>query len=75
MHRVVPAADMNSHRYSIAYFLRPENGLRFEDPEGKEITAKEWHDKKYRTFADSHEEQNRHSVLMGGMASLTEIAL
>jgi len=68
MHRVVPVTEMPvEHRYSIAYFLRPESEVIYEDPEGKKISAKQWHDNKYQTFADSHENQARNSILMGGM--------
>ena len=68
MHRVIPTMDCpTEHRYSIAYFLRPENHVEYKDPEGKAISAKEWHDNKYRTFADSHAKQATNSILMGGM--------
>jgi isopenicillin N synthase-like dioxygenase len=68
MHRVVPASESpTEHRYSIAYFLRPENEVRYKDPEGREISAKEWHDNKYHTFTETHDEQAKTSILMGGM--------
>jgi isopenicillin N synthase-like dioxygenase len=68
MHRVVPTTNTpTEHRYSIAYFLRPENDLEYKDPEGHTISAKSWHDAKYDTFADSHEKQATNSILMGGM--------
>lgn len=68
MHRVVPTTETpTEHRYSVAYFLRPENDLKYEDPEGRAISAQQWHDDKYRTFADSHEKQATNSILLGGM--------
>ncbi|KAF2675772.1 2OG-Fe-II oxygenase family oxidoreductase [Lentithecium fluviatile CBS 122367] len=68
VHRVVPTSETpTEHRYSIAYFLRPENGIQYEDPEGHAISAKQWHDNKYKTFADSHEKQATNSILLGGM--------
>jgi isopenicillin N synthase-like dioxygenase len=73
MHRVVPATEpLTEHRYSIAYFLRPENEVTYKDPEGREISAKEWHDNKYRTFAETHEQQATTSILMGGMETGSE---
>ncbi|KAH8621912.1 hypothetical protein IG631_23534 [Alternaria alternata] len=76
MHRVVPTPKTaTQNRYSIAYFLRPENDIEYKDPEGKPISAKEWHDNKYKTFADSHEKQAMNSILMGGMDRLARTGI
>lgn len=76
MHRVVPTEETRSqHRYSIAYFLRPENDLEYKNPEGKSISAKKWHDAKYETFADSHEVQATSSILLGGMDTAARAAI
>ncbi|OWY45646.1 hypothetical protein AA0118_g10866 [Alternaria tenuissima] len=76
MHRVVPTPETaTQNRYSIAYFLRPENDIEYKDPEGKPISAKEWHDNKYKTFADSHEKQAMNSILMGGMDRLARTGI
>jgi len=66
LHRVVPVTS-NEDRYSIAYFLRPENETRFEDIEGRKVKAVEWHDDKYVMFAETHDRQERSSMLTGGM--------
>jgi len=61
LHRVIPPsgedAAQDEDRYSIAYFLRPENKTVYKDPQGRPISAAEWHDKKYVMFAEPHDEQ------------------
>lgn len=66
LHRVVPVTS-NEDRYSIAYFLRPENETRFEDTDGREVKAVDWHDDKYVMFAEPHDRQERSRMLTGGM--------
>ena len=66
LHRVVPVTS-NEDRYSIAYFLRPENETRFKDMDGREVKAVDWHDDKYVMFAEPHDRQERSSMLTGGM--------
>ena len=65
-HRVVPVAR-DEDRYSIAYFLRPENDVHFEDVEGKKVKAAQWHDNKYVMFGEPHERQAKSAMLTGGM--------
>jgi isopenicillin N synthase-like dioxygenase len=72
LHRVVPVAS-DENRYSIAYFLRPENAAHLEDTEGRRIKAGEWHDQKYVMFGESHEKQAMSSMLTGGMERAIEI--
>uniref|UniRef100_A0A8H7K3W3 Fe2OG dioxygenase domain-containing protein n=1 Tax=Bionectria ochroleuca TaxID=29856 RepID=A0A8H7K3W3_BIOOC len=69
VHRVVREgrASSEGHRYSIAYLLRPADNTTFLDAEGIEITAKELAESKYNSYAASHAEQDKSSVLMGGM--------
>ncbi|KAF2704392.1 Clavaminate synthase-like protein [Pleomassaria siparia CBS 279.74] len=55
------------NRYSIAYFLRLGSDVTYEDPEGLPVSAKQWHDNKCQTFADTHEQQAKNSILMGEM--------
>jgi len=69
LHRVVPVNE-KEHRYSIAYFLRPESALQFKDPEERVVSAEEWHDKKYVMFAEPHRVQAESKMLMGGMETL-----
>ncbi|KAF9482691.1 2OG-Fe-II oxygenase family oxidoreductase [Pholiota conissans] len=68
LHRVVPVAE-DEDRYSIAYFLRPENAVHLEDSEGRRVKAEEWHDQKYVMFGETHEKQSQSSMLTGGMES------
>lgn len=73
IHRVVPF-DPTEHRYSIAYFLRAENDAMFTDPEGRHITAGQWHDEKFFAFINPPEVQAMapKSMLLGGMTEEDE---
>ncbi|ODA78228.1 hypothetical protein RJ55_05609 [Drechmeria coniospora] len=51
VHRVVPLQKtQDEDRYSIAYFLRMNDGGIFRDTTGKTWTADEWHDFKFGVF-------------------------
>lgn len=51
VHRVVPLKKTQEEdRYSIAYFLRPNDDVTFRDATGKMWSAKEWHDFKFDVF-------------------------
>lgn len=51
VHRVVPLKKrQDEDRYSIAYFLRMNDDVRFSDSTGKTWTAKGWHDFKFDVF-------------------------
>ncbi|KAI0761698.1 2OG-Fe-II oxygenase family oxidoreductase [Trametes elegans] len=69
LHRVIPPAGERQveDRYSIAYFLRPENNAVYEDPSGKKVTARVWHDDKYVMFGEPHVKQEASPMLTGGM--------
>lgn len=70
VHRVLPKTStgrQEEHRYSIAYFLRPEDKAMYRDSKGRMITAKEWHDGKYEVFRQPHEKSTKDSILTGGM--------
>lgn len=69
VHRVVPTRSLqHEDRYSIAYFLRAEDSaILFEDSNGRKVSAKNWHDKKFNVFRESHEKQEKARVLTGGM--------
>ena len=68
VHRVFPVGGMQSEmRYSIAYFLRPENDAIFRDSKGRSITAREWNDGKFKTFKQNHDLQEKDAILTGGM--------
>jgi hypothetical protein len=68
IHRVVPFKS-NEHRSSIAYFLRAEDDTMFQDSEGRYVTAKEWHDQKFKAFTDPPVWQAMapKSMILGGM--------
>ncbi|KAJ6548139.1 hypothetical protein DFH09DRAFT_1504622 [Mycena vulgaris] len=70
VHRVIRAtgAYASPHRYSIAYLRRPELDFKYKGTDGTELTAKEWHDSKYKIYYTPHDEQDN-NVLLGGMAS------
>lgn len=72
VHRVIPVdgKKQKEDRYSIAYFLRPENGAVYEDAEGKKIAAGKWHDEKYVMFAEPQEKQEESEILTGGMEQI-----
>lgn len=68
VHRVLPITErQEEHRYSIAYFLRPEDDAVYVDSKGRELSAKAWHDEKYQVFREPHEKQEQDIVLTGGM--------
>lgn len=48
-------------------FTLQESDVKYEDPDGKPVSAAQWHDNKYLTFADTHEKQATNSILLGGM--------
>lgn len=51
VHRVVPLRQtQDEDRYSIAYFLRMNDGGVFRDTTGRAWTADEWHDFKFGVF-------------------------
>ncbi|UKZ96569.1 uncharacterized protein TrAFT101_011351 [Trichoderma asperellum] len=66
LHRVVPVDGQTSDRYTIAYFLRPDNRVSFIDSNGAHVTAQHWHDVKYEVFRATQEEQRRDTILTGG---------
>lgn len=68
VHRVLPIAEMeHEHRFSIAYFCRPAHGTMFRDSEGRMIACDEWFSHKFDIYRATHEEQQKSTVLTGGM--------
>ncbi|KAF4537770.1 putative 2OG-Fe(II) oxygenase family oxidoreductase [Lasiodiplodia theobromae] len=70
VHRVAPhgGAEYQDHdRYSIVYFLRPENDVTYRNAKGEFVTAKQWHDEKFDVFRLEHEQQEKAPILCGGM--------
>ncbi|RDW58815.1 hypothetical protein BP6252_13291 [Coleophoma cylindrospora] len=68
VHRVIPIGKRQvEDRYSIAYFLRPEDAVEFKDARGLVVSAKDWHDRKFDVFRESHAQQAQEEILTGGM--------
>jgi isopenicillin N synthase-like dioxygenase len=68
LHRVVRVPGRETeYRYSTAYFLRPENAARFKTSEGTYVSALDWHDRKYSVFKEAHIEQEKNTILTGGI--------
>jgi isopenicillin N synthase-like dioxygenase len=68
VHQVLPLSGLQrEHRYSIAYFLRAADSIRYCDSQGRTFSAKQWHDLKFDVFRESHEKQEQDSILTGGM--------
>ena len=75
VHCVIPIAEtQQGHRYSIAYFLRAEDDAIFVDSHGQKISARDWHDGKYEVFRQTHDQQERDSILTGGMEKQDSIS-
>lgn len=68
VHRVIPVNEKQEEdRYSIAYFLRVNDKLRWVDSFGKKWSAKEWHDFKFDAFRSPDTMENGKEVLTGMM--------
>ncbi|KAF5873174.1 putative 2og-fe oxygenase family protein [Botrytis fragariae] len=68
VHRVVPTEELkHTDRFSIAYFLRAADDVRFFDSKERSFSAKDWHDTKFDVFRQSYEEQEAEIFLTGGM--------
>ncbi|KAH7371054.1 hypothetical protein BKA66DRAFT_536042 [Pyrenochaeta sp. MPI-SDFR-AT-0127] len=68
VHRVIPLHEKQEEdRYSIAYFLRVNDDLRWTDANGNAWSAKEWHDFKFDAFRSPDAMENGMSILTGEM--------
>ena len=68
VHQVLPVGErQNEPRYTMAYFLRPEDNAVFKNAKGQLIRAKEWHDLKFDHFREPHSKQMLEPILTGGM--------
>ncbi len=73
LHRVLPLTT--GDRYSVTYFLRPNDDAEFSDATGKNRTAVDWYLKKNQTYESAPGKQ-KESFLLGGMRTgLTPTAL
>jgi len=64
LHRVLPLTT--GDRYSVAYFLRPNDDAELSDATGNNRTAVDWYLKKNQTFESAPGKQQE-SFLLGGM--------
>ena len=67
LHRVVPLPqrEMVGPRYSIAFFLRPNNDAAFTDAEGRQWTGSEFLNMKLLNYRRPHQEQKQSSLATG----------
>ncbi|EMD63559.1 hypothetical protein GGP41_005787 [Bipolaris sorokiniana] len=73
VHRVVPLHKTQlEDRYSMAYFLRMNDGGIFNDTSSKKWTAKEWHDFKFGVFKDPNTLDAEGRFLTGMMIEESE---
>ncbi|KAL6712842.1 hypothetical protein ACLMJK_009554 [Lecanora helva] len=75
VHRVVPVEEEQTEdRYSIVYFLRMENEVKYRDGASRVWSAQEWHDSKFNVFRDT-QLPNGSEMLTGGMESGDKLRL
>lgn len=68
VHRVIPIkGKQDEDRYSIAYFLRLNDDVTFNDSRGKTWTARGWHDFKFDVFKSPSTLDATGQVLTGMM--------
>lgn len=73
VHRVVPLRrTQDEDRYSMAYFLRMNDGGLFSDTTGRKWTANEWHDFKFGVFKNPSALDARGQFLTGMMITDSE---
>jgi isopenicillin N synthase-like dioxygenase len=66
LHRVVPHKSTEDlDRYTIAYFMRPNEETRFTTPDGKTLLSKEWSRKKFEAFAAPLPKPEERSIMTG----------
>lgn len=76
VHRVLPQEEiLSENRFSMCYFLRPNDDAVFLDQDGKTtLSAQEWYVQKFKTFKQTHAEQSKETFLTGGMHITREMA-
>lgn len=74
IHQVVPISN-KEYRYSIAFFLRPEDDAEFVDSQGQLVTMADWHSRKMKMFGAPSAKQSLPVLCVGmkggGSASRT----
>jgi len=72
LHRVIPVNGIRQEedRYTIAYFLRPEDNAEFEEVDGQKVTAVQWRNAKNVLYETPGDHQQMSKVLAGGMEQI-----
>jgi len=67
LHRVVPRHKFwrFNPRYSIIFFLRPNNDAKFTDSQGNHWTGRTWLNRKFGNYRKPHSEQKLSSLATG----------
>ncbi|KAH7378294.1 2OG-Fe(II) oxygenase family oxidoreductase, partial [Pyrenochaeta sp. MPI-SDFR-AT-0127] len=68
LHRVVRHSQWSGqHRLSLAYFARPNSKTMLVDGQGCEWSVEKWVARKFRSYKESHEQQDMNGVQFGGL--------
>jgi isopenicillin N synthase-like dioxygenase len=67
LHRVIPHPNaQGTNRYSVAYFMRPNENVALDIGEGQRLNSMDWHFRKLKVFAAPLAAQKeQHDVLHG----------
>jgi isopenicillin N synthase-like dioxygenase len=67
LHRVVRHSGWTQQqRLSLAYFTRPNSNVMIVDGEACEWPVEKWVARKFRSYKESHEQQETNGVQFGG---------
>jgi len=66
LHRVAPPA-LTQPRLSFGYFLRPDDGMMINTPDGSQFLAEAWTEKKYVIHQSSLSSSDEKDMLTGWM--------
>lgn len=68
LHRVICHPEWTQeHRLSLAYFARPNSNIMLVDGEGREWSVENWVARKFKSYRESHEQQEVNGVQFGGV--------
>ncbi|KAH7067157.1 2OG-Fe(II) oxygenase family oxidoreductase [Paraphoma chrysanthemicola] len=71
LHRVVHHSEWtHGHRLSLAYFARPNSDVKLLDGQGCEWSVEKWVARKFRSYKESHEEQEVNGVQFGNFTGV-----
>lgn len=75
IHRVVPVEEMKDEdRFTMAYFLRADDGTMIKGSDGEEHTVQDYYDRKYQAYRQWEEARKDWSIITGGMATDQAVA-